>query len=1060
MSDQSRLDELLLRHEELRIRGEAVAPEELCRACPELLGELKRQIASLAAMDALLDPSSDAGTPTPQEGPDAAGASAPAGLEGPLPAGTSYRVLRLHARGGLGEVFVAHDERLRREVALKRLQARQAGNADSRSRFLREAEITSRLEHPNVVPIHAVGRDGAGHLFYTMRLVQGETLHEAIQRWHAADKPGRDPSERRLEFRRLVGRFVAVCHTVAYAHSRGILHRDIKPNNILLGPYGETLLVDWGLAKVLAAPGAAAPETGAPTEPGDADGEAATQVGSVLGTPAYMSPEQAAGQWDLLGPASDIYSLGATLYVLLTGQPAFTGRHVGDVLEKVRRGQFRPPRQYVKSVPRALEAICLKAMARQPEARYAGAEALATDLEHWLADAPVSAWREPWHVRAGRWLRRHKALATGAVVLLVTALAALAVSNVLVRREQEETAAQKRQAEVQRDRADENLALARKAVEDYFTHVAEDDDLKKQDLHRLRKKLLATAVPFLTRFTRQQADDPALLAEQGKTLYLLARLRAELGETTAAIADYEAMRAIFTKLVRTHPGVADHRQQLVRSHHNLAHLYWDVGRLPAAEASYRQAQRLQERLALDYPKNPEYQRNLALSHGSLGQRYQERGKVHEADTCYRRARAILARLVRREPKVALYQQDLASALHDQAGLYHKTNRLADAENYYRQAREVQDKLVRQHPDVPLYRQELAQTHHNLGRLYRDMQRLADAEASYRRSLDMRQKLTRKYQAIPRYLQELAQSQHDLASLCFSKRLQKETVTRGLEALAIRRDLASAHPAVIEYRQEMALSLRALGVYYKAARQARPAEAYFREALKTHEQLARERAAGPQNQQELALSRYHLGELLSDTGRLTEARPLVTQAIRDLEIILKREARNAFVRQYLRNAHWVRARTSEREQRYAEALPDWDRAVTLATGVERDLVRLQRAVTLVHLGDLARATDEANALADRTPAPNAVLLHAAMVFALASGAVAQDSRLPAAERNERAQAYAGRSVQLLEQARANGYFKTAAHVNQLENTRELDPLRSRPEFKKLLNGLREEFQSRK
>src|SRR5262249_173063 len=147
-----------------------------------------------------------------------------------------YRILRPHAAGGLGEVLVAHDEELHREVALKRLHTPYAHSPRQRQRFLWEAEITSRLEHPSIVPVHTVGQDAAGRPFYAMRFVQGETLHEASQRFHAADQPGRDPGERRLAFRQLLTRFVAVCHTVAYAHSRGIIHRDLKPNNIILGP--------------------------------------------------------------------------------------------------------------------------------------------------------------------------------------------------------------------------------------------------------------------------------------------------------------------------------------------------------------------------------------------------------------------------------------------------------------------------------------------------------------------------------------------------------------------------------------------------------------------------------------------------------------------------------------------------------------------------------------------------------------------------------------------------------------------------------------------------------
>src|SRR5262249_13183785 len=162
-----------------------------------------------------------------------------------------YREVCLHAKGGLGEVFVAHDEELHRQVAVKRLHRERAGDAASRRRFVQEAEITGRLEHPGVVPVYGLaaadGRPG-----YAMRFIQGETLHDALKRFHAADRPGRDPGERGLALRQLLHQFQAVCHTVAYAHSRGIVHRDLKPQNIMLGKYGETLVVDWGLAKAFA----------------------------------------------------------------------------------------------------------------------------------------------------------------------------------------------------------------------------------------------------------------------------------------------------------------------------------------------------------------------------------------------------------------------------------------------------------------------------------------------------------------------------------------------------------------------------------------------------------------------------------------------------------------------------------------------------------------------------------------------------------------------------------------------------------------------------------------
>ena len=160
--------------------------------------------------------------------------------------------MHAHARGGIGVVSVAFDAELQREVALKQIKSESADDPDSRARFLLEAEVTGRLEHPGIVPVYGLGFDGQGRPYYAMRFVRGITLDEAIATFHKADSAGgRDPRERTLELRQLLGRFVSVCHTMAYAHSRGVLHRDLKPANVLLGPYNETLIVDWGLAKVL-----------------------------------------------------------------------------------------------------------------------------------------------------------------------------------------------------------------------------------------------------------------------------------------------------------------------------------------------------------------------------------------------------------------------------------------------------------------------------------------------------------------------------------------------------------------------------------------------------------------------------------------------------------------------------------------------------------------------------------------------------------------------------------------------------------------------------------------
>src|SRR5579884_303504 len=321
-----------------------------------------------------------------------------------VPSSGRYRPMRFHARGGLGEVHLALDAELSRRVALKRIQRPCADDPESRRRFLQEAEITAQLEHPGVVPVYGLVQDDSGQPCYAMRFIQGETLESALTRFHRADTPQRDPGERRLALRDLLGRFVAACNTIAYAHSKGVLHRDLKPANIMLGAFGETLVVDWGLAK---RGGSDAPE---PTlgAAAAAQSDQHTRTGQALGTPAYMSPEQALGQANTVGTATDVYGLGATLYAILTGRPPLEGT-TAEVLETVRQGKVPSPRALKKDVPRPLEAVCRKAMALRPEDRYTTALALAADIEHWLADEPVSVYRNTLPERMGRWARRHRA---------------------------------------------------------------------------------------------------------------------------------------------------------------------------------------------------------------------------------------------------------------------------------------------------------------------------------------------------------------------------------------------------------------------------------------------------------------------------------------------------------------------------------------------------------------------------------------------------------------------------------------------------------------------------
>jgi serine/threonine-protein kinase len=312
--------------------------------------------------------------------PPPAAASPAATVDHPPGPHERYTLTRLHATGGIGQVWLARDADLGRDVALKELRPERAGSAAHQARFLREARVTGQLEHPGVVPVYELARAPDGRRpYYTMRFVKGRTLTEAAVAYHDRRRAGRAEA---LDLLALLNAFVTVCNTVAYAHSRGVLHRDLKGQNIVLGDFGEVVVLDWGLAKQVGRPDGEADAPPAP-EAAEAEESGQTVQGQALGTPAYMAPEQAAGRLEQIDGRTDVYGLGAVLYEILTGQPPFAGPDTGAVLRKVQEEEPPPPRRLWPEVPPALEAVCLRALAKRPADRPAAAADLAQEVQGW-----------------------------------------------------------------------------------------------------------------------------------------------------------------------------------------------------------------------------------------------------------------------------------------------------------------------------------------------------------------------------------------------------------------------------------------------------------------------------------------------------------------------------------------------------------------------------------------------------------------------------------------------------------------------------------------------------
>ncbi len=652
----------------------------------------ERSLAALSTVGSIRNDLQSLGDPQLEASLGAIAHDSPAGTNSGMDSttvwsseGRRFRILRPLARGGLGEVYVAHDLELHREVALKEIQSRFVANSNSRSRFVQEAEITGSLEHPGIVPVYGLGQYADGRPFYAMRFIRGDNLSQAIAAFHKSEGPSRDRGLRSVELRQLLGRFIDVCQAIEYAHSRGILHRDLKPGNIMLGKYGETLVVDWGLAKSVARTNGDQEIDETTLRPMTSDEMDETAMGSAIGTPGYMSPEQAAGRLEELGPTSDVYSLGATLYCVLTGRPPVQGNDKGEVLMKVQRGDFPRPREIKPDVPAALQAICLKAMMTIPQQRYSSARKLAEDLELWLADEPISAFRDPFLVRAGRTIRKHKSVFVIALTFGVLGLIILSIFTAILSRKNSELASAYSLAEVNRKKAELQQSLAEtnaETAQSAALNIAEIAELRlsstpgqegfresmMDQVHALYSKihaehpkdeavewqlaklsrltgnvkrlllklsdsqqLLSQSLALQTHLAQRDNESRRYLAETYRDQATLAKLS---GDLALATTSFESAGAIIIELLKESPADADLRGISATIDLESVALHLDLlNETAALEAAARCEGTLLELIEKSQHRDSDYFATLFAT-SRLGQVLTKLGRIEESQSVY------------------------------------------------------------------------------------------------------------------------------------------------------------------------------------------------------------------------------------------------------------------------------------------------------------------------------------------------------------------------------------------------------------------------------------------
>ena len=724
-----------------------------------------------------------------------------------MPRGTDdrYQLLGEIARGGMGVVLKGRDPDLGRDLAFKVLRQELSNKPAAVQRFVEEAQVGGQLQHPGIVPVYDIGRFGDGRPYFAMKLVKGRTLADLL-----AERT--DPTVDRGRYLR---HFLQVCNTLAYAHSKGVIHRDMKPSNVMVGAFDEVLVMDWGLAKVLARGGVAdEAKASRASEPAEVLTEiktarfgsgSETAAGSVMGTPAFMPPEQAGGEIDKLDERADVFGLGAVLCVILTGKPPYVSESGNALRLMAVRGQLDEcyARLDACGADAELVGICKRSLSVNRDARPRDAEELAAAVSGYLAGVETRAHdaeieRERAEVRHAEERKRQKTrLTLGGVTLLVLLAGATAASWQWWRAESEEKKTRAALEQVTDEKAKTADALAKAKVEQTRTFAAlntmTDEGIEKLMTSQLeigeeQAAFVKKVIELYDEATKSQLDTPEGRAARAHGYFSVGKLREQIQDFPGAVASHISAIEIYESLAREYPQDRQYRYGLATAKNYLFRPYFQTRRYPDAEREVRSAKSLLEALIAEDSNQIEYasqraraEHNLGLVLGKMGSKF-----ANESEAIIRDAVRRYEELLERRGDSVEFATGLVNSLANLSDLLR--DRPKEREDVLRRAVAIGEQILSRSPNDPLVQQRLGRARHNLGRFFFANKKFVEAEIEHRATMVLRLKLAQRFSAIQIYREDLAATRYGLAEALVAQERYREAINEYVGCTSIYEEL--------------------------------------------------------------------------------------------------------------------------------------------------------------------------------------------------------------------------------------------------------------------------------